>query len=184
MLVDYLCEDIPLAFLALKYTVSLLAKISGFLKPLFAFVICLALLSSLLCFTSELSMILWGMVGRPGNRGARLRNNSAGLLLLSGHCSQFRVWQTDVMPVGVPSECAIAAFTLFTAFSSSPLDWGEYAEDNSWFIPADEAHFLIALLVRPNCGPPSVVSIRDKRSTIHIKRHQLSHLSLLAMYNS
>ena len=62
------------------------------------------------------------------------------------------------MPAVVPSECAIAALTRLMACSASPLDCGEYAEDSSWLIPAEEAHTLIALFVLPNCGPPSVVN--------------------------
>ena len=97
-------------------------KTSGFLSPLLALSICFALLPSLLCFTSELSMILCGIVGKPGYRGAWFRNNSDGEPLLSGLCSQLRVWYTDAIPARVPSEGAMAAFTLLTACSASPFD--------------------------------------------------------------
>ena len=100
-------------------------KISGLRRPLFASAVCLILLSSLLFLVSELSIILCGMVGSPGNFGARLRKSSAGDPDLSGHCSQLRVWHTNVMPGWVPSKCAMAALTLFTACSASLLDRGE-----------------------------------------------------------
>ena len=67
-------------------------------------------------------MILCGIVGRLGNRGAQFINNSAGEPLLSGLCFQLRVWHTDAMPAGVPSEWAMAAFTLLTACYASPFD--------------------------------------------------------------
>ena len=40
----------------------------------------------------------------------------------------------------------MAAFTLLTACSASQFDWGEYADENSWLIPASDTHFLIAEL--------------------------------------
>ena len=67
-------------------------------------------------------MILCGIVGKPGNQGARFKNNSAGEPLLSGLCSQLRVWHTDAILAGVPSEFAMAAFALLTACSASPFD--------------------------------------------------------------
>ena len=79
-------------------------KISGFLSPLLALSICFALLPSLLSFTSELSMILCGIVGKLGNQGARFKNSSTGEPILSGLCFQLRVWHTDAIPAGVPSE--------------------------------------------------------------------------------
>ena len=97
-------------------------KTSGFLSPLLALSICFALLPSLLCFTSELSMILCGIVDEPGKQGAQFRNSSASEPLLSGLCSQLRVWHTDAIPARVPSEVAMAAFTLLTACSASPFD--------------------------------------------------------------
>ena len=54
----------------------------------------------------------------------------------------------------------MALLILFTACSASPFDCGEYAEDSLWFIPALVAHFLIALFVRENWGPLSVVRRR------------------------
>ena len=94
----------------------------GFLSPLLALSICFALLPSLLCFVSELSIILCGIVGKPGYRGEQFRNNSAGEPLLLGRCSQLMVWHTDAIPPGVPLECAMAAFILLTACSASPFD--------------------------------------------------------------
>ena len=97
------------------------------------------------------------MVGKPGNLGEQLINSSAGDPLLSHLCSQFRLWHADLILPGVPSECVIAILTILTAHSASPFDWGEYADDRSWLIPASTAYALIALLVVPNCRPPSVV---------------------------
>ena len=82
---------------------SLGLKMSGFLSPLLALSICFALLPSLLSFTSELSMILCGIVGKPGKRGVRFRNSSVREPLLSGLYSQLKVWHMDAIPVGVPS---------------------------------------------------------------------------------
>ena len=76
------------------------------------------------------------MVGNPGNLGDQCMKSLAGDLLLSGHCSQFRLWQTDLTLLGVPSECVIAILILLTASSALPLDWGEYGSDKLWFIPA------------------------------------------------
>ena len=72
-------------------------KISGLGTPLLALAICLALLPSLFCLTSELSIILCGIVGRPGNRGGWLRKSLAGDPDLSGRCSQSRVWHAAVI---------------------------------------------------------------------------------------
>ena len=109
------------------YTISPFSNTSCSLKFLFILSVILSLPSTLFFLSSEESISLWGIVASPGKRGALCRNNSAGDPLLSGRCSQFILWQTVLIPFGVPSKCCIVCFMCFTAASTSPFDCGEYA---------------------------------------------------------
>ena len=146
MLVYHCCWHCPFSLWILE--IDYLA----WLEDLLALWFCFILLPSLLSLSSELSKILCGMVGRPGNLGPQFMKSSTRDPLLLGLCSQFKLWHTDVMPAGVPSQCAMAAFTLLTACSASPFDWGEYADASSWLIPASSVHAFIAWLAPPNWG--------------------------------
>ena len=83
---------------SLKYTLSPVLNTSGLRRPLFNRFVCFILLPSLSFLVSELSIILWGIVGNPGNLPGLLRNNSAGDPVLSGLCSQLMMWHASAMP--------------------------------------------------------------------------------------
>lgn len=132
------------------YTILPFSKVSGSLQPLFLNSISFFLPSSLFFLSSDESISLWGIVARPGKRGALCKNNSAGDPLLLLPCSQFMLWHTVLMPLGVPSECCIVYLIRFTAASTSPFDCGEYAAYSSRLIPVSFAYSVMALLAAPN----------------------------------